>query len=278
MYFLRKYKERMIVIFIAIILLIVIGQTSKERVTITGIERFTGNLLSPLTNGVTFAREKATGFFSSIEDVFDAKSENELLRDEIKKLESENLDLINIIGKTDYLRNELELSKSTELNLIKGQVIGKEPGNWFDRFVIDIGTDDGIVKGATVIQGVEVEQNLYQEGIIGKVVDVGDNWSKVTSLIDELSSVSFKVIRTQDGGVLSGSVDSVLEGYLFDFEADVIVGDKLYTSGLGGVYKKDVYIGEVTEISTSQEELTKTIVIKPAVDFKKLYNVFVIVN
>ncbi|MCR3955449.1 MAG: rod shape-determining protein MreC, partial [Gudongella sp.] len=191
---------------------------------------------------------------------------------------SENRDLLNIIGKTDYLKNELELERSTELDLTKGKVIGKEPGNWFDRFTINLGSDDGIIKGATVVQGVEVEQELYQEGLVGRVVDVGDNWAKITTVIDELSSVSFKIIRTQDGGVLSGSVDSLLEGYLFDFEADVIVGDKLYTSGLGGVYTEGVYIGEVTEIRTSQEELTKTIVVAPAVDFKKLYNVFVIVN
>lgn len=278
MHFLRRYKERMIVMAIAIILLIVIGQTSKERVSLSGIERLTGNILSPLIGGVTYAREGIAGFFSSIGDTFQAKEDNELLKDEIKKLQSENRDLLDIIGKTDYLKNELELERATELNLIKGKVIGKEPGNWFDRFTINIGSDDGVIKGATVVQGVEVEQELYQEGLVGRVVDVGDNWAKITTVIDELSSVSFKIIRTQDGGVISGSIDSSLEGYLFDFEADVIVGDKLYTSGLGGIYTEGVYIGEVTEIRTSQEELTKTIVVEPAVNFKKLYNVFVIAN
>jgi rod shape-determining protein MreC len=278
MHFLRRYKERMIVMAIAIILLIVIGQTSKERVSLSGIERLTGNILSPLTGGVTYAREGIAGFFSSIGDTFQAKEDNELLKDEIKKLQSENRDLLDIIGKTDYLKNELELERATELNLIKGKVIGKEPGNWFDRFTINLGSDDGVIKGATVVQGVEVEQELYQEGLVGRVVDVGDDWAKITTVIDELSSVSFKIIRTQDGGVISGSIDSSLEGYLFDFEADVIVGDKLYTSGLGGIYTEGVYIGEVTEIRTSQEELTKTIVVEPAVNFKKLYNVFVIAN
>ena len=278
MHFLRKYKERMIVIAIAIILLIVIGQTSKERISLSGIERLTGNILSPLTSGVTTAREGISGFFSSIGETFEAREENELLKDEIKRLQSENRNLLDIIGKTDYLRNEMELERATELTLLKGKVVGKEPGNWFSRFTINLGSKDGVIKGATVVQGVEVEQQLYQEGIVGRVVDVGDNWAKVTTVIDELNSVSFKIIRTQDGGVLSGGLDGQLEGYLFDFEADVIVGDKLYTSGLGGVYTQDIYIGEVTEIRTSQEELTKTIVVQPAVDFRKLYNVFIIVN
>lgn len=278
MYFFRKYKERMIVAAVAIILLIVIGNTNRERLDISSVERITGNLLSPISRGVTFAREGIGGLFSSVGEVFHAKEENEILREELVRLESENRDLHNIIGKTDYLKREKELVDSTLLNIVKGQVIGKEPGNWYDRFTIDVGLRDGVVQGATVVQGVEVEQNLYQEGIVGRVVDVGDNWAKVTSIIDELNSVSFKIIRTQDGGVLSGSIDSTLEGYLFDYEADVIVGDKLFTSGLGGVYAKDIYIGEVTEIMTSQEELTKRIVVDPAVNFRKLYNVFVITD
>ncbi|MFO8241142.1 MAG: rod shape-determining protein MreC [Dissulfuribacterales bacterium] len=278
MYFLKKYKERMIVTLVAIILLIVIGQTNKDRISLSGVESITGNVLSPLANGVTNVRENVVGFFAYIGDIFDAKSENEILKEEIIKLESENRDLLNIIGKTDYLKKEFELTRSTEFGLLKGEVIGKEPSNWFDRFTIDIGSKDGVKKGATVVQGVEVEQNLYQEGIIGRVVDVGYNWSKVTSIVDELSSVSFKIVRTQDGGVISGSVDNVMEGYLFNFEADVIIGDKLYTSGLGGVYEKDIYIGEVIEIKTSQEELTKRIVVEPAIDFSKIYNIFVIDN
>lgn len=268
----------MIVTLVAIILLVLIGQTNKNRISLTGIERLTGNLLSPFANGITYIRESTTGFFASIGDLFDAREENVILREEVKKLESENRDLINVIGKTDYLKNDLELTRTTEFNLIKGHVIGKGPNNWFDILTLDVGSNDGVVKGDTVIQGVEVEQNIYQEGIVGRVVDVGDNWSKIIAIIDELSSVSFKNIRTQDGGVISGNIDSTLEGYLFDFKSDVIVGDKLYTSGLGGVYTKDIYIGEVTEINTSQEELTKRILIEPAINFKKIYSVFVIRN
>ena len=278
MYLFKKYKERMIVTLVAIILLILIGLTNKDRLSLTGIENFTGNLLSPFAKGVTYIRETTTGIFASVGEHFDVKEENVNLRMEIEKLESENRDLLNIIGKTDYLKNDLELTRATEFNLLKGQVIGKEPGNWFDRIILDVGSNDGVEKGATVIQGVEVEQNIYQEGIIGKVVDVGGNWSKVITIIDELSRVSFKNIRTQDGGVISGNINNTLEGYLFDFKADVIVGDKLYTSGLGGVYTKDIYIGEVIEINSSQEELTKKILIEPAINFKKIYNVFVIRN
>ena len=172
--------------------------------------------------------------------------------------------------------------KNTNYSLIPAQVIGKEPGNWFDRFIIDKGSKDGVKKGDTVIQATETEDNIIQEGIVGRVVEVGDNWAKVISIIDENSKVSFKVIRTQDGGVISGNVDDKLNGklngYLFDAKADIMKGDKLFTSGLGGIFVKDLYIGEITDVIKKDEKLMKNIDIEPAVDFKKLYRVFIISN
>ena len=63
----------------------------------------------------------------------------------------------NIIGKAEYLKVRKQLMENTNYNLIPAQIIGKEPGNWFDRFTIDKGLKDGIKKGDTVIQGVESE-------------------------------------------------------------------------------------------------------------------------
>lgn len=278
MYFFRKYKERMIVAAVAIILIIIIGYTGRERLGISGSENLIGKLLRPVISFSSGVQNRISGVFTSIGDVFDAKEENEVLRARIKQLESHNRDLQNIIGKADFLRREQMLTENSQYTFTKARIIAKEPGNWFDQFVIDKGSRDGISKGDTVVQGIEIEKDVYIECLVGRVVDTGDNWSKVVSLIDELNSTSFKLIRTQDGGIVSGSVDGVLEGYLFDYRADVIEGDQLYTSGLGGIYSKDIYIGEVSEVIGDQEELTKRLVIKPALDFKKLYNVFVIRN
>lgn len=278
MYFLKKYKERMIVAAVAIILIVIIGYTARERLNISRSENLIGKLLRPVISFSSDVQNRVSGFFTSIGDVFDAKEENEVLHARIKQLESENRDLQNIIGKADYLKREQMLTENTPYDLIKARIIAKEPGNWFDQFIIDKGSKDGISKGDTVVQGIEIEKDVYIECLVGRIVDTGDNWSTVVSLIDELNSTSFKIIRTQDGGIVSGSVDGLLEGYLFDYTADVIEGDQLYTSGLGGIYTKDIYIGEVSEIIGDQEELTKRLVIEPALDFKKLYNVFIINN
>lgn len=278
MYFFRKYKDRIIVSLVAIVLLIIIGYTSKDRISLTFGERFIGNLLTPVSKVSFSVSKNVSNFFGSVFNIFNLKNENEELKIKIAELENENRDLTNIIGKTDYLKNELKIAENTKFDLVLANIVSKEPGNWYSRFNIDKGIKDGISKGATVVQGIEIEHGVVEEGIVGRVVDVGDNWAKIISVIDELNSISFKIIRTQDGGVLSGSIEGILSGYLFDYKADVIVGDKLYTSGLGGTFIKDIYIGEVSEVIFDDEELTKKVVIEPAVDFRKLYKVFVILK
>ena len=276
MYFFRKYKEKIFVIAIAAILIVTIGLTSKRSESMSKFENLLGGVLTPLNKITNNIKHGVSGIFTSVKDTINAKEENELLKKEIEKLESENRDLRNIIGKSDHLLKEEKLLKNTKYNLVKAEVIGREPENWFDVFTIDKGENDGLEIGDTVIEAVEIDSNVYQEGLVGRIVDIGDSWSKVVSITNEKNSVAFKILRTQDGGIISGSSDNTIEGLLFDYEADVIIGDLVYTSGLGEVYQKDIFIGEVTDIVDNQEELTKKIVIKPAVDFKKLYNVYVI--
>lgn len=274
----KKYKDRMIVTTVAIILIVIIGMTSSERIKITGFEKAIGNIISPVEKLFFNVGKSVSNIFGTIGNIGKFKEENEQLKKKIALLEEENRKYEDIIGKTDFLRNEARLKEKTSYKLIDAQVVGKEPGNWFDRFIIDKGLNDGIKKGDTVIQGVEVNKSLIQEGVVGRITDVGDNWAKVSSIVDESSNISFRVTRTQDGGILSGSVDNKLSGYFFDNKADVKKGDKLFTSGLGESYLKDLYIGEVKEVVKKEEDLMKRVVVTPAVDFKKIYRVHIISN
>ncbi|MBU5311206.1 rod shape-determining protein MreC [Tissierella carlieri] len=276
MSFFNKNKERMMVTVVAIILIVMIGITSTERMALNKFEKLVGNILTPIGKISNSIGKNISDFFGNLKNIAKLKEENESLKKQIAQLEEENRNYLEIIGRTDYLKNEAKLLDKTSFNLISAQIAGKEPGNWFDRFTIDKGLKDGIKKGSTVVQGIEIEQNTVIEGIVGRVVDVGPNWSKVVTVVDEISSISFKVLRTQDGGIMSGSIDGEISGYLFDNKADIIKGDKLFTSGLGGAFVKDIYIGEVDEVVSDDEDLMKKIQVKPAINFKKIYNVFVI--
>lgn len=268
----------MIVALVAIILIIIIGFTSGERLGLTKLENIIGRVINPVQKFFFNAGNWVSNFFNSIMEIGVLREENERLKLKVAELEEKNRIYEDIIGKTEYLKNEKELIENTSYNLIAAQVTGKEPGNWFDRFTIDKGLKDGVRKGDTVIQAVETEEGIIQEGIVGRIAEVGDNWAKVVSIIDGNNKIAFKVVRTQDGGVISGSEEGKLMGYLFDPDADVMKGDKLFSSGLGGIYLKDLYIGEITDVTIRDEDLTKNIEIEPAVDFKKLYKVYIILS
>ncbi|MFA5576210.1 MAG: rod shape-determining protein MreC [Tissierellaceae bacterium] len=276
MSFFSRNKEKIIVTIIAVGLILLIGFTSAERILLTRFEKTLGNVLSPIGKFTNSIGKNTSDFFRNVGEIGLLREENERLKTIISQLEEENRNYQNIIGKIDYLKNEAELKKNTKYDLIEAQITGKEPGNWYHRFTVDKGIKDGVKKGDTVIQGIQIDQNTIIEGIVGRVQDVGDNWSKIVTIVDENSSISFKLLRTQDGGIFTGNIDRKIRGYLFDDKADVIKGDKLFTAGLGGAYLKDIYVGEIESVLSDEEDLMKTIEIKAAVDFKKLHKVFII--
>lgn len=278
MYFFKKYKNRMIVTLVAIILIVTIGISNKRNNETALGGNFLGNIFAPISKFFYTLGDKASNSVGNIGGIFNSQDKTKELEIELARLKDENNKLQNIIGKSDFLKSEVELLKTTDLKLVSGQVISKEPGNWYNRFRIDKGSKDGIKVGDIIVQGVNLDGNVVKEGLIGRVIKVGDKYADVATIIDEQNSVSFKVIRTQDGGMIKGNIDSSIEGYLFDRKADVVVGDKLYTSGLGKGYIEDLYIGEVTDVVQLEEDLMKKIFVKPAIDFKKIYKVFAIVE
>ncbi len=263
---------------VAVILILIVGFTSSARANLTGAEILTGNLLTPIAKWTNRISQNISESIDDIRNLPIIKEENKMLKEKIIELEKENIRYEDIIGRTDFLKRENQLLKETRFNLLEAQIVGKEPGNWFDRFTIDKGTNDGVKKGDTIVQAIEIEQGVVVEGIVGRVIDVGSNWSKIVTVVDELSRLSFKIVRTQDGGVISGGLDSSITGFLFDHQADIIKGDKIMTSGLGGVYEKDIYVGEVSEVTSGDNDLMKEIKVNPAIDFKKIYKVYIILN
>ncbi|SNS35258.1 rod shape-determining protein MreC [Anaerovirgula multivorans] len=266
-----KDKSAMIVTIVAIILIIIIGFTSKQRDEITVVEKWVGNILSPAQKVVNIG---ATTVGESVYSIFNFSKiarENVKLKEEMENLQEQlvearlNRDELEELRGLRFALNYLE--ETTDYEPIAANIVAKSPSNWFDVFTIDVGEDRGITKDSIV---------LASSGLIGKVYEVGGNWSKVISIIDNNSSVSFQVLRDKNyQGIVSGSITNELSGYLFDPMVEVVVGDKLITSGMG-IYPQGIMIGEIIEVSKSSDQLLKTITVEPAVNFKSMNKVLVI--
>ena len=125
-----------------------------------------------------------------------------------------------------------------------------------------------MTKNSTVING---------NGLVGLVYEVGEDWSKVISIIDQKSSVGFEMLRVSDDydGILSGTTNYELIGELFDPLASIRVGEYIVTSGLG-MYPKGILIGKVYEVIEDKDLILKRVKVTPVVNFRKIDKVMVI--
>lgn len=276
MQFFRKNKKKIFVVLVFATLIGLISASSSTRGSVTGVESGLGAVVSPVKGGLYTAGVKLSTGIGSIGDIFTLREENEKLRLENAELKEQLLSYEDIIGKSDFLRQEYELRKTSSYDFVSARVTGKDPGNWFERFTINKGSSDGISTGDAVILGVETSDKVVTEGLVGRVIEVGDSWAKVSSIVDIGNNVSFSIVRNRDGGVIRGNLEGGLEGYMFDTETDVSKGDKIVTSGIGGIYQEGLFIGEVSEVKKSSNDLLVHIEAETEINFSRIHEVFVV--
>lgn len=197
------------------------------------------------------------------------KAQVDALTDELNTRKLEQYD-------TEDLRALLELDEGySEYNKVAASVIGKDAGNWFDTFLIDKGSKDGIAEGMNVITG---------RGVAGIITEVGPNYAKVRSIIDDMSSVSGMVLSTSDNCVIKGDLQTMDERQMITFsnlkdtDNKVAVGDQVVTSYISSEYVQGLLIGYISEIHVNSNNLTKSGLISPVVDFEHVKHVLVITD
>jgi len=261
-------------ILATVVLIVVIRISMNKADSFTGIRNVISVPLSPIQEFLTNAGQRVEDFFTLFKEIKNLKEENEILKIKINELEKENRELKSYKDKIEELKQALNLKdKFEDYEVIGANVIAKEPGNWFYVFKIDIGSRDGVEVDYPVVSSTN--------GLVGRIISVDNNSSKVMSIIDENSTVSGWVVKSGGGHVIvRGDLLLKEEGLCsinyITINVDVAVGDVIETSGLGGVYPKGIIIGRVKEIRESNNELERNAIIQPEVDFKGLQEVFVL--
>ena len=216
-------------------------------------------------------------WIGEISQTFQDKQElinkNQELQDAVDTLTEQN----NIL-----IQNQSELSRLQELYKldeeyssypkVAARIISKDPGNWYDTFMINRGSNDGIRVDNNVISG---------KGLVGIVTEVGSIWATVRAIIDDSSYVSVMTVGTDDNCVVTGDLELIDEGklrfsQLYDKDDKVTVGERIVTSNISDKYVEGLFVGYVSELELDTNNLTKTGTIVTPVDFKHLKDVFVI--
>ncbi len=268
--------KKFIIVLIVLILIITIGITSSMRDEMTGTENFFGTVISYMEKITYNIGQTVSNAFKSVQNITKINEENEMLKENLYKLREENRILKNIVNTSDILEAEYKLRTSLTYDYVIGQVIAKDDSNWFSRFTIDKGSKDGVSKNDIVIQAVDTDEGIVQVGLVGVISEVGNNWAKVTSIIDENCKVSFRNVENNENGIISGNVDGSVTGFFLDNKTEAKVGDELFTSGIGDIYLKDIFIGEISDIVDTTDASSKKIYVDPVIEFTNIYKVFVL--
>jgi rod shape-determining protein MreC len=268
----KNKKSGLIGIIITIIILILIVIFSNGDKDSNFVQNAANNLIMPIQNGLTYLKNKLSGNGAFFTDIDYLKEENKKLTEKNNELEQSLRELENIKTENQTLKEYMNLAeKYKEYKTIPGYVINKDITNYSKTIVINLGKKDGVETNMTVIGN---------EGLVGHVVSVTDSTAKVQTIIDTASSISCSMSTTKDSIVCKGTLDekSALKAMFIPTDANIIQGDSIETSGIGGIYPKGIHIGSVKKVTNTQNMTDRYALIETAVNFDKLDTVLVITN
>lgn len=235
-----------------------------------------GYVFTPMQKGINSVGNWFVSRADELKSLKDVTKENEELQAQVDELTTE-LNTVKLEQyELDSLRELFQLDqKYPSYKKVAARIIGSDSSNWFNTFVIDKGTKDGIEKDMNVIAG---------SGLVGIVIDVGPNYAKVRSIIDDANNVSGMTLSTTDRCYVNGNLESMNENQVIEFsnlkcDENVIgPGEQLVTSNISDKYLEGILIGYISSIKRDSNNLTYSGTVTPAVDFKHLQEVLVILD
>lgn len=237
-------------------------------------EQLVGILVSPVGSVFAWCKNQVTDFFAAFSE-YDALTErNAELEQKVNDLQKQVDDLHYDKVQNDRYKDLLSITEAGySFEYVSADVVTVGGGGLSASFGINAGSGAGIEKGDIVVSS---------GGLVGKVTEIGLNWATVSTFIDPKISVGAMVLSTGDVGVTEGTLELKVKGqclvrYL-NKDSAVNRGDRVYTSGLGGVYPKGILMGIVSELAYENNGLSLSAVITPAVVFEDLKEVLVITN
>ena len=268
----RNKKSGLLGIIITIVVLILIVIFSNREASTSFFENVANKLVMPIQNGLTYLKNKVSGNSTFFTDISNLKTENQQLKEQNSKLEQSLRELENIKTENETLKEYLGLTeKYGEYKTVPGYVINKEISNYSKTIIINIGKNDGIEKDMTVIA---------DEGLVGHVMSVTENTAKVRTIVDTSSSISCLMGTSKDSIVCKGTLDSTseLKALYIPTDSNLVQGDSVDTSGLGGIYPKGIHVGTIKKIVSTKNMTDRYALVETAVDFNKLNTVLVVKN
>ena len=252
----KQLPAKYVLLIMTIVCIVIIALSAEMSISTGPVGKAVGQVIVPMQKGLNKIGNALNLRQIEIQTKQELQEENAALKEEISMLEEQLNRVALEQAELEQLRELYQMDQTYEsYEKVAANIVGKDTSNWFATFIIDKGTKDGIEIGHNVVA---------DGGLVGIVVDVGSNYAKIRSIIDDSSNVSAVDLATSDNCIVNGSLKTMNERQqlqitdLSDSDDNVAVGDQLVTSHISDRYLPDIPIGYIVDVTSDSNKLTKT--------------------
>lgn len=265
----RRMDVLWVVVFLGglMVLMVLMSPRGVQRMQ----SSFLGLIAPFLKQGSNLERQLAA-LREGVKTLNQLQEENKRLQIRNQELSATNQTLRGLEVENNQLRNALGYRERSRFELMPARIIARDASTWYSAVKIDRGSQQGLEPDLPV---------LTEKGLVGKTQVTGDHASSVLLLSDENCRVAALVEGTQEQGIVRGDRTSntgvpQVGLYFLSKDANLQPGQKVYTSGIGGVFPKGIAIGTVKDFKV--RELDGYATLAPEVDLTNMQDVFVVVG
>jgi len=242
-------------------------QVRHDRAVVAFTRQAVLFVISPLIKVAAVAVGSTTQVWRDYVDLRALREENLRLEREAAVLTRRISQLEEQALETQRLQRMLSLRETTQSDYVAARVMGKDATNWFKTVLVDRGGLAGLRRNMPVVS---------PDGLVGRVVEVTPAAARVQLITDPVSAAGGLLQRTRVTGIVSGNLGTGLRVRYLPLMADVVVGDEVVTSGMGGVFPKGIPVGRITAVERKSGALFQEATLQPAVDLARLEEVLIL--
>ena len=224
---------------------------------------------SPIQNLLTSTTSYVSDTFDHYFFLVETSKENDRLLLKVNLLSKKNNELIERNKLLERSDNLIEFLDKDERPFVIAKVIGYDATQWSKMIFINRGSNHKVQKNSSV---------MNNAGVIGHVIHSSPNSSKVLLITDSRSAVDSLFQETRESGITVGTGENICEMKFVPISAKINLGDKVISSGLGGVFPKGLVVGRVVDIVKQSQELFQDIMVEPSADLSNIEEVIVLLR
>jgi len=268
--------RRQVVLYVVLLAISILLLAFSSSGPINELRRGVGFAMAPVQDVLRQGARTVGSLFATIGEIERLRHANEDLTRRLNEVEAENQALSSLRAQNDLLTTLLDVRSSLSYETVAAEVISKRITDQERVISLDRGTDVGIEDGDPVVAG--------GGALIGQVVEVGRNFSRVLLVSDTRFNVAGLIETSRAIGDISGQLEQSLEMVNIPAELLVSEGETVVTAGIElaeGIrspFPKGLLIGTIVNVERQPDQLFQTALVLPAADLDRLEYVLVITN